>query len=460
MLSKLPLARIFKRALKNGGSFSDIFFESTTETQITAENNRIEKVTSGHDIGMGLRVVYDGHTAYAYTNDITSASLLELADTVSQSVESKDFTSNIIVGPAPISNIHPVKIRPDGVPLDNKAQLISNTNKIAWGLDKRVRQCSILYRDLTRNISVANSYGEYISDEKIDTTFVVTIIASDKDIVQTGYEVIGGFRGFEFFDTNPPEQIVRAAVTRATMLLGARPAPTGRMPVVFSSEAGGTMIHEAVGHGLEADLATGGFSVYQNKIGKKVASPLVTVIDDGTITGKRGSFSFDDEGVPAGKNVLIENGVLKSYMNNRITAEKLGVKPTGNGRRESYRFRPIVRMTNTIIAPGKDDPDSILKDTCHGLFVKKMGGGQVNTITGDFVFEVQEGYIIKNGALGEPVRGATLSGNGPQVLETIDRVGTDLGYAIGTCGKDGQGVPVGDAQPTIRIPELIIGGTA
>jgi TldD protein len=230
------------------------------------------------------------------------------------------------------------------------------------------------------------------------------------------------------------------------------------MPVVISSEAGGTMIHEAVGHGLEADLACNGLSVYQGKLGQQVASPLVTVLDDGTLPKMRGSYRFDDEGTASKKTLLIENGVLKSYLVDRLSAMKFDLMATGNGRRESFRHKPIVRMTNTYIAPGQHEPDTILKDTQWGVFVKAMGGGQVNTVTGDFVFAVTEGYLIQNGKLGSPIRGATLVGNGPKVLSIVDRVGTDLGFSTGTCGKDGQAAPVTDAQPTLRIPELTVGG--
>jgi TldD protein len=241
-------------------------------------------------------------------------------------------------------------------------------------------------------------------------------------------------------------------------MLEAPLAPSGPMTVVVASEAGGTLVHEAVGHGLEADLAREGLSVYQDKLGQNVAGPTITVLDDPTLPGKRGSFLFDDEGTASKRNVLIDRGVLKSYMNNRIYANRDGVAPTGNGRRESYRHRPIVRMTNTMIAPGNDDPAAILKSVDRGLYVTRMGSGQVNTVNGDFVFEVSEGFLINKGQVGDAVRGATLTGNGPAVLQTIDRIGNDLGYGIGTCGKDGQGVPVADAQPTLRIPEITVGG--
>ncbi|MDY6852604.1 MAG: TldD/PmbA family protein, partial [Thermodesulfobacteriota bacterium] len=284
------------------------------------------------------------------------------------------------------------------------------------------------------------------------------VVATDDSGLQVGYEPVGGALGFELFDENSPEQTARTAAARAVLMLEADEAPAGPMPVVLSSEAGGTMIHEAVGHGLEADLAGEGLSVYSGQLGELVASPLITVLDDATLPYRRGSFAIDDEGAPAQKTVLVQDGVLKGYMHDRRSALKAGVSSTGNGRRESYRHRPVVRMTNTLIAPGRTDPAKILSSTPKGLFVRKMGGGQVNTVNGDFVFEVSEGYLIENGRIGRPVRGATLTGSGPEVLRQIDLVGSDLGFGIGTCGKDGQGVPVADAQPTLRLPEIIIGG--
>jgi TldD protein len=284
------------------------------------------------------------------------------------------------------------------------------------------------------------------------------VVAAGNGVIQTGYEPVGGLTGMELFEREPLDAAAERAARRAVMMLAARKAPAGRMPVVLSSEAGGTMIHEAVGHGLEADLAQSGLSVYSGKIGQQIASPLITVVDDATLPGRRGSFLVDDEGTPAQRTVLVERGVLRTYLYDRLTALKDGARSTGNGRRESYRHRPIPRMTNTMILPGETRPADILRSTPKGLYVRKMGGGQVNTVNGDFVFEVSEGYLIENGRIGEPVRGATLVGNGPAVLQSIDLIGSDLGFSIGTCGKDGQGSPVSDAQPTLRIPEITVGG--
>jgi TldD protein len=246
----------------------------------------------------------------------------------------------------------------------------------------------------------------------------------------------------------------------ACLQLEATPAPAGTFTVVLSSKAGGTMVHEACGHGLEGDFAIKGLSVYAGKVGQKVASSLVTVVDDGTIPGKRGSFAIDDEGTPSRRTVLIENGILKGFLHSRRTAAKLGEEPTGNGRRESFRHLPIPRMRNTIIAPGGDDPDEIVASVEDGIFVTDMGGGEVDTTSGNFVFHCTEAYRIRGGKVAEPLRDVMLTGNGPDVLLRVDRVGRDLGYQVGTCGKEGQGVPVADAQPTLRIPGIVVGGTA
>lgn len=309
-----------------------------------------------------------------------------------------------------------------------------------------------------QDICIATSEGTVAEDERIHTLAIVHIVASEGNVLQTGYEAIGGLTGFEIFDENPLDEIAIKVAHRALRMLTARKAPGGRMPVVIAAEAGGTMIHEAIGHGLEADLVQQGLSVYADKIGQRVASPFITIFDDSTLPEKRGSFRFDDEGVNSQRTLLVEEGILKGYMYDRLTAMKTGVQSTGNGRRESYKHRPIPRMTNTFIAPGSGRTEDIIRSVEKGFFVKKMGGGQVNTVTGEFVFEVSEGYLIEKGEIGEPVRGATLIGNGPEVLKSIDMVGNDVGFSIGTCGKDSQGVAVSDAMPTVRIPEIVVGG--
>ncbi|QWV94951.1 TldD/PmbA family protein [Geomonas oryzisoli] len=458
MLETVDARAILKRALAAGGEFADIYYEDGTYTSVVCEDGKVERVLSAADRGIGIRVISGFSTAYAYTNQLNQESLLQLADTVSRGVRGgiphPDF--NLCVPTS--AQGYAVAIPPDRVELARKVALVGRADRAARGYDGRVRQVMAVYRDARVRTQSVNSLGEFHEESSCSTVFLVQVVTQDGKITQTGYEPVGAARGFELFDEFPPEDLALKAAARGVMMLGARKSPAGQLPVVLSSEAGGTMVHEAIGHGLEADLVQAGSSVYRGRVGEQVASELITVIDDATIPYARGSFGFDSEGTPAGRTVLVENGILKGYLYDRLSAMKDGCASTGNGRRESYRNRPIVRMTNTLIAPGTSDPGDIVKSVSDGLFVKRMGGGQVNTVNGDFVFEVSEGYLIENGVVGEPVRGATLAGNGPEVLRRIAMVGNDLGFGIGTCGKDGQGVPVSDAQPTLLIPAITVGG--
>lgn len=458
MLDNDLLLKVLKKALSSGGEYAEIFVEHKKPVSIQLEDNKIEKIITGVDSGAGIRLVYKGKTVYAYSNDLSETSLLQVASELSRAAATAPADLVIDLRAQAPSVSFEVKLFPEQIPIEKKITLVRKVNNIARGFDHRIRQVSVIYGDSIQKVQIATSDGAVAEDERVHTIAVIHVITADNGIIQTGYEAIGGFIGFELFDDIDIEDFTLKAARRSIMMLTARRAPGGRMPVVISSEAGGTMIHEAIGHGLEADLVQQGLSVFSKKIGQQVASPLITVIDDSTIPQKRGSFRFDDEGTPSQRTVLVENGILKGYMYDKLTAKKDGVMPSGNGRRQSYRHRPIPRMTNTFIAPGEIPPEKIIRSVENGLFVQKMGGGQVNTITGDFVFDVQEGYLIRKGSIEEPVRSATLVGNGPEVLKSIDMVGSDLGFSIGTCGKDAQGVPVSDAMPTVRIPELVVGG--
>ena len=458
MKIEVDYAAILKKTLSGGGEFADIFIERSKPFSVVCEDGKIETVSYGLDCGAGVRLINGRRTAYAYTNDVTTDSLLEIADAVRQTASTGDYYASIkLVRKNPKKDFL-IKKSPETVSAADKVALVLQANTVARSLDRRIRQATVMYRENRQQVVIANSDGAMVEDDRLHLTAMVHVVAAEGAVIQTGYEPVGGLAGMELFDEYPLTKAAETAVRRAVMMLSARKAPAGRMPVVLSSEAGGTMIHEAVGHGLEADLAQSGLSVYSNRIGDRIASPLITVVDDATLEGRRGSFRFDDEGIDAERTVLVDKGILKTFMYDRLTAMKEGAASTGNGRRESYKHRPIPRMTNTMITPGESDPGAILRSTPRGLFVKKMGGGQVNTVNGDFVFEVSEGYLIENGGVGAPVRGATLTGNGPRVLMSIDRVGFDLGFSIGTCGKDGQGSPVSDAQPTLRIPEITVGG--
>lgn len=452
------LEKVIKRALSSGGDYADVFIERMRPMFIHLEDDSIEKVSTGSVTGAGIRVLFDGKTAYATSNEISGKVLIDLASSLASAV-SKGVTGSIVdfmthgmteIYPSPLS---------DNIPMEQKVKLLMEANRAARGRHSSIRQVSATFRESYREIQVAASSGEIAGEDRVLSTGLVNVIASRDGQVQTGYEPISGTVGFrELFSRESLEDAALRAADRADALLGARRAKGGRMPVVIASEAGGTMIHEAIGHGLEGDLAGQGLSRFSGMLNEKVASDLITVIDDPTLPGKRGSYSFDDEGIRAERNVLVDNGVLKGYMHDRLSAMKAGVEPTGNGRRESYRHRPVPRMSNTFIAAGSTDSHEIIRSVDRGLLVMRMGGGQVNTVSGDFVFDVGEGYIIEKGKKGDLVRGATLTGNGPEVLLAIDMVGSDLGFSIGTCGKDGQGVPVSDAMPTLRIPDIVVGG--
>ena len=451
-------------ALSRGGNLAELFFEQTQSTRIFFEQDRVDKVMNGKDQGVGLRIIFDGKSVYGYSTDLSEEALLKLASdltmAIPQSKKPHKIVSDWSIAKQPVSSIadYAVAKSPRSLPLDQKIEVLKKMDGAAKAILPTALQVSSIWLDSFRKILIANSEGVIAPDTKTYLQLVCQVVGEKQGRVESAYESDGGFVGLEFLEENPPVSIAQEAARRVQVLLDSEPAPSGTMPVVISAQAGGTMIHEAVGHGLEADLACHGLSVYQNKLGQQVASPLISVIDDGTMEKKRGSYRFDDEGTPSQKTTLIENGVLKNYMVDRLSGMKFDLMPTGNGRRESFRHKPIVRMTNTYIAPGQDDPEAILKDTQWGVFVKAMGGGQVNTVTGDFVFAVTEGYLIHEGKLTQPIRGATLVGNGPKVLMQVDRLGNDLGFSTGTCGKDGQGAPVTDAQPTLRVPELTVGG--
>ncbi len=445
---------ILSNLLSQGGEYGEIFYERSRTTRMELEDEKLGRVSHGYDEGVGIRLIKKGKTFYGYTTEPTFENLLELAKTLARG----EGYGPVAIGLKYMEGWTPVVIDPDTSDMKFRAEILRRAEDKARSYGDKVKQVLSVLMDKTREVLIVNSLGEMTEDTQKRVVFFVEVVASDGEVLQRGYESLGGRKGFEIFEETPPEAVAQKAAERALLMLSAKPAPAGQFTVVLSSQAGGTMIHEAVGHGLEADLVQKGLSVYAGKVGEKVASDLVTVIDDATLPQHNGSFTIDDEGVPAQRKVLIKDGYLVGYMYDRLRAMKEGRESTGNGRRQSYAHIPMVRMTNTYIDQGKDDPEAIVKDTKSGVYVVKMGGGEVNTVTGDFVFEVMEGYMIENGEITYPIRGATLIGNGPKALQDIDAVGNDLGWAIGTCGKDGQGVPVTDAQPTVRIRQLTLGG--
>ncbi len=404
MIEAIPYQEILREALGEGGEFADLFFEQTHSMVIICEENRIEKVISGLDMGVGLRIFFSGKTFYGFTTEILKESLFNLARRIARSAKEGGEEKGIgplqaprpaLSSPLVSKSFDSIQRHPDRLPMEEKVSVVKRANEAARRLNPHVQQVRVLYRDVNQKLTISNSEGMLIEGERVGTVFSVQVVSAKGDVLQTGYEPIGGTMGFELFDLHPPEEVAEVATQRSLLMLSAIKAPMGRMAVILSSEAGGTMIHEAIGHGLEADLAQQGLSVYSKKIGERVASSLITVVDDPTLPQKRGSYAFDDEGVASRPTILVEGGILKGYLYDRLTALEDGVESSGNGRRESYQHKPVPRMSNTMILPGKMNPEAIVHSVEKGLFVKKMGGGQVNTVNGDFVFEVNEGYLIE-----------------------------------------------------------------
>lgn len=462
------LRKILAELLFDGGDFAEVFIEKSSLQNISCEENKIESIASGTDFGLGLRLIRGPETYYASINKTEMEEITRLARHLAQAAKDHNSSKNESVPPLKFSTrqienesiVHKIVKEPRDIPLEEKIKLVNKVNSQSWKKDDRICQVQVDYGEKTKEVLVTNSLGSIKTEKRVYQVLALNIVAQSGTQIQTGREVLGGLIGFEIFTEEALHKLVNKAINRALTMLSAKSAPTGKMAVVLGSEAGGTMIHEAIGHSLEADAVQRGISpVYVGKIGQLIASPQISVVDDATILNMRGSFGFDDEGTSAQRTLLVENGILKNYLYDLFTARKDGKSSTGNGRRESYHFKPVPRMSNTFVTPGKNDPQEIIKSTPKGLFVKKMGGGQVNTATGDFVFEISEAYEICGGELANPIRGAILSGNGPEVLRSIDLVGNDLNFEIGTCGKEGQHVPVSDGQPTLRIPDIIVGGT-
>ncbi len=411
------------------------------------------------DQGAGIRVSVDERTTYANGNVTDVDDLLLLAGRAASGVADGSAVHEIgpLVGdelPRPSS----VAIDPRDVPIERKVALLRLADEVARAHDPRIQQVTVSYGESVQDVVVANSEGRHRAETRVRLNLAVHVVARDGDVLESGFEAIRGTNGFELLTEEAVAEASTAAARRAALNVGAEPAPAGTYAVVLSSEAGGTLIHESVGHGLEADLNLKGLSVYSGRIGQKVASELITVVDDGRDPGRRGTAAMDDEGTQTQRTVLIDKGILRTYLSDRKHARLLGIPESGNGRRESFRHLPICRMTTTMIAPGNSDPALILRSVKDGVFVKKMGGGQVDVVSGNFAFEITECYRIRDGKIAEPLRGATLVGQGPKLMSEIDMVGWDLGYSTGTCIKDGQGAPVADAQPTLRIPSVVVGG--
>ena len=456
------ISRVLAKGRSTGADFAEIFVEDKRSTSAGLDDNKVEQVNSGRDRGAGIRVIAGETTGFAHTSDLSERGLMAAAEAAAQAARQGDGGVHKVALQALLRHpVNTVRTLPDTVAKATKVELLMRANDAARSLDSAIVQVSAGYGDSIKRILVANSEGVFSADTQVRTLFRVSAIANGDAGMQTGYQSLGHTIGFEVFDDNDVEELAMAAARQALTKLKARPAPSSAMPVVIKQGSGGVLFHEACGHGLEADLVGKGASVYRDKVGQLVASPLVTVVDDGTMTGEWGAIGIDDEGHPTQSNTLIENGILTDYMWDYIRARREGRRQSGNGRRQSYADLPMVRMTNTFVTAGSEDPEEIIRATERGVYVAKLGGGQVDTASGDFVFGMVEAYLIENGEITEPLREGNLIGNGPQVLKDIDLLGNDFAMGgPGTCGKDGQGVPVGDGCPTLRVKSMTIGGTA
>lgn len=461
LIDPSAVERALATALRHGADFAEVFVEDKRSTAISLDDRRIEEVSTGRDRGAGIRVVVGETTGFAHTADLTERGLADAAEAAAAVARSGGGTMRaVVLAERRASSPSAVEVLPEDVPKAAKVDLLRRADDAARSAGGAIAQVSSGYGDSRRRILVANSDGLLTGDDQVRTRFSVTCVASGDTGMQTGYETLALTVGFELFDRFAVEDAARTAAGRALAKLAARPAPSGVMPIVIKSGTGGILFHEACGHGLEADHIVKDASAYRGKVGERVASPLVTLVDDGTPADQWGSAVIDDEGRPMQRNVLIEDGVLTDYMWDHLRARKEGRDSSGNGRRQSYQHLPMVRMTNTYLLAGKDDPGEIVAQTPYGVYVAKLGGGQVNTATGDFVFGMTEAFLIEDGRITEPLRDANLIGNGPDVLGKIDAVGNDFDMCPGTCGKDGQSVPVGCGQATLRVTGVTIGGTA
>jgi TldD protein len=459
------LERTLAHALRDGGDFAEVFAEDRTSTSARLEDRRVEELSSSRERGAGIRVVVrrgssDAVTGYAHTTDLSEAGLRAAAE-VAAAVAGGGGGRSIALARQAVAPA-PVGVRPEDVAKADVVELLRRGEAAGRAAGGSIRQVMSSVSGGRRRILVANSDGLLAEDDSTRVRYMVQCVAAGDTGMQTGHDILSTTRGWEVFDDVTPEAIGAEAARRALLKLQAVPAPSGTLPVVIAAGAGGVLFHEACGHGLEADLVDKDASVFAGRLGQQVASPLVTLVDDGTPLGEWGHLAIDDEGHVSQRNVLIEDGILTDYMWDHLRADKHGRGPSGNGRRQSYRSLPMVRMTNTYLLGGAGDPEDLIASTPRGVYVKQLTGGQVNTATGDFVFGMGESYLIEDGQVTVPLRESNLIGNGPQVLQSIDAVAADfaMGPGGGMCGKDGQSVPVGVGQPTLRVPAMTVGGTA
>src|SRR5271155_175223 len=463
-ITERDLESYLSEALSAGGEYADLYFEYLATTSIGIDEGIVKSATEGVTLGVGVRVIAGERTGYAYSDDLSPEKIRKAAR----------VAAHIAKGPATIvktgfeearqHNLYPMLSAPHETGLLERVDLVKRADKSARAYDPRIFQVQASYADSLRQVLVATSEGRLSFDRQPMARMSVTVLARETGgAPQTGHSGGGGRVTLDFFlNEKTPEHFAREAARQAIVLLDSVEAPAGEMTVVLGPGWPGILLHEAVGHGLEADFNRKGVSAFSGRVGQQVASPLCTVIDDGTIGSRRGSLNVDDEGVPTQQNVLIENGVLRGYLQDKLSSRLMHAHSTGSGRRESYQHIPMPRMTNTFMLAGESDPADIIRSVPRGLYCANFAGGQVDITSGNFVFSASESYLIEDGKTTAPVRDATLIGNGPEALKYVSMVGRDLQLdeGVGICGKEGQSVPVGVGIPTIKLDRMTVGGTA
>jgi TldD protein len=463
-ITEHDLQSYLDEALSAGGDYADLYFEYLATSSLSIDESIVKSAVQGVSLGVGVRVIAGERTGYAYSDDLSPEKIRRAARVAACIAKGPAKVDKTGFEEANKRDLYPILQAPNETSLTERVELVKRADRAARAYDSRVFQVQASYADSLRQVLVANSDGVLSFDRQPMARMGVGVLARQGEgSPQRGYSGGGGRVALDFFlNEKTPEYFAHEAARQAIVQLDAVPAPAGEMTVVLGPGWPGILLHEAVGHGLEADFNRKKVSAFSDRIGQQVASPLCTVIDDGTIRNRRGSLNVDDEGAPTQKNVLIEKGVLRGYLFDKLSSRLLHAGPTGNGRRESYQHIPMPRMTNTFMLAGESDPDEIVRSTPRGLYCANFGGGQVDITSGNFVFSASESYLIEDGRITRPVRGATLIGNGPEALKYVSMVGNDLKLdeGVGICGKEGQSVPVGVGIPTIKVDRMTVGGTS
>ncbi|MGM0435438.1 MAG: TldD/PmbA family protein [Bacillota bacterium] len=458
MLEKSLLERILNEALESTADFAEVFAETTMQNSLTMQDSAIQNAKTNELKGVGIRIAQGHKSVYGHTNKTDEKSLLDLTRDLKTAFPGERVRKTIALGDVESRKGHSVKVYPNDVDISEKASLLKRADKSARLYSKDIKQVNVSYMDTVQNVTIASSEDIYVKDTRVRTRLGINSVASNEEDMQHGFNGPGGSYGFEFYDQIDVEEEAREASRIAVTMLYADECPSKTMPVVIDNGFGGVIFHEACGHSLEATSVAKNASVFSGKKGEKIGSDLVTAIDDGTISNAWGSANYDDEGLPQKRRVLIDKGVLTSYMVDQLNGKRMNEASTHSSRRQSYRFAPTSRMSNTYIDNGESTFDEIIENTEYGLYARKMGGGSVNPSTGDFNFSVMEGYMIRNGKIAEPVKGATLVGTGKDALKKIDMVGNNLLRSQGMCGSASGAIPADVGQPTIRIASITVGG--